>query len=81
MGECRGLNPKPSDPQSDALPIELQSPYNVAHFIGFLSRKIKFLSRNFNEGGARIERAPLVLQTNWPPRPNHPFVAPQEFES
>lgn len=28
-GERRGLNPRPSDPQSDALPIELRPPYSV----------------------------------------------------
>ena len=37
-GERRGLNPQHSEPQSDALPIELLSPYIKTEFIQYSNR-------------------------------------------
>lgn len=35
MGERWASIPQPSDSQSDALPVELQSPYNIEVPMGF----------------------------------------------
>src|ERR1700691_4730266 len=70
-GERRGLNPRPSVPQTDALPAELRSPPGKNHITAICARATLCGGRELGRGacGARNiaagERAPAPPTLRW----------------